>query len=257
MSGSDDTKVITEDGHTVLIISHRKYTKEEVHEKEKSEEFARAYMNELHKSPWMPRALAVAYLADIKGWPMLSADLIIHQKIANGEIAERDGAAPFFDPLDKLARQGEKPDVLREDIDRHWPGLPGMDTLAAAKMIGSVSARQQAGVEPTGPLPAGAAEVDRIGSAKAEILTSYKTGFAGRPTSKNLIESECRRRWDAGERHPDKIGGQSRSDWANALIAWLASEHREAPQPRPQTVKNMLPALFRELEGTPEIGAQN
>jgi hypothetical protein len=74
----------------------------------------------------------------------------------------------------------------------------------------------------------------------------YRTGLAGKPTSWHLIEAECRRRWQAGERHPGKVG-ETRSDWARILVEWLKREHPSAPRPTEKTLKSKLAGLFREL----------
>lgn len=70
----------------------------------------------------------------------------------------------------------------------------------------------------------------------------YFTGLAGKPTSWHLIATECRRLWQAGERHPG--GGaarQSAAEWARVLIAWLHRVHPEAPPTTEKTVSNKLP----------------
>jgi hypothetical protein len=74
----------------------------------------------------------------------------------------------------------------------------------------------------------------------------YRTGLAGKPTSWHLIEAECRRRWQAGERYPGKIG-ETRSDWARILIEWLKRKHPSAPRPTEKTLKSKLAGLLREL----------
>jgi len=74
----------------------------------------------------------------------------------------------------------------------------------------------------------------------------YRTGLAGKPTSWHLIQAECRRRWQAGERHPGNIG-ESRSDWGRILLEWLKREHPSAPRPTEKTLKSKLGGLLREL----------
>jgi hypothetical protein len=79
----------------------------------------------------------------------------------------------------------------------------------------------------------------------------YRTGLPGKPTSWHLIEPECRRCWEAGERHPnDRTGRESPSEWARVLIAWLRSKHPTAPIPTPKTAGNKLSELLRELAAT-------
>jgi hypothetical protein len=63
-----------------------------------------------------------------------------------------------------------------------------------------------------------------------------------------LIEAECRRRYDAGERHPnDRTGIESASKWARALIDWLRLAHKDAAVPREKTLTNKLGSLLRQL----------
>jgi len=75
---------------------------------------------------------------------------------------------------------------------------------------------------------------------------NYRTGLPGKPTSWHLIEAECRRRWGADERHPTD-GQKSAAEWARVLVAWLKTEHPDAPQPTVKTVKNKLTAVLRDL----------
>jgi hypothetical protein len=86
-------------------------------------------------------------------------------------------------------------------------------------------------------------------SASATVQTTYSTGLAGKPTSWHLIEPECRRRYNAGERHP------TRAEWARTLASWLGSEHPSAAVTKPKTLTNRLSGLLRELEAQPN-GAQ-
>ena len=82
----------------------------------------------------------------------------------------------------------------------------------------------------------------------------YRTGLAGKPTSWHLVEMECRRRWQAGERHPGSIG-ESRSDWARSLLEWLEREHPSAPRPTEKTLKSKLAGLLRELARSDRPGS--
>jgi hypothetical protein len=75
---------------------------------------------------------------------------------------------------------------------------------------------------------------------------AYKTGLAGRPTSWHLIETECRRRWKAGERHR-KSGQESPSKWASELAQWLRTAHPEAAPTALKTLTNKLSPLLRLL----------
>jgi len=78
------------------------------------------------------------------------------------------------------------------------------------------------------------------------IPFAYHTGLAGRPTSWELIEAECRRRYAAGGRHPGRLD-ESRAEWARVLIVWLKSAHKGAPVPKQKTLTNRLGELLREL----------
>jgi len=82
------------------------------------------------------------------------------------------------------------------------------------------------------------------------IPLPYRTGLAGRPTSWDLVEVECRRRYAAGERYPGKLG-ESRAEWAQVLINWLKSMHDGAPVPEQKTLTNRLGSLLRELATGP------
>jgi hypothetical protein len=95
--------------------------------------------------------------------------------------------------------------------------------------------------------PPAMGEVDTVHTRIGGASALYRTGFAGRPTSWNLIEAECRHRWAAGERHPKM------AEWGRVLLAWLEQRHPEAPQPKPKTLANRLPSLLRELEANRPI----
>jgi hypothetical protein len=94
-------------------------------------------------------------------------------------------------------------------------------------------------------------ETDQAYSSSKAIQEApvYRTGLAGKPTSWHVVQAECRRRWQAGERHPGKVG-ESRSDWARILVEWLKGEHPSAPTPTEKTLKSKLGGLLRELART-------
>ncbi len=76
----------------------------------------------------------------------------------------------------------------------------------------------------------------------------YRTGVAGRPTSWHLVECECRRRYAAGERHPNASNGrESPSEWARVLIEWCTANHPHAPPATRKALSNRLSALLRQL----------
>jgi len=83
-------------------------------------------------------------------------------------------------------------------------------------------------------------ETDQTHSAKAiQEEPVYRTGLPGKPTSWHLVQAECRRRWQAGERHPGNIG-ESRSGWARILIEWLKREHPSAPGPTEKNIEEQI-----------------
>jgi hypothetical protein len=81
-----------------------------------------------------------------------------------------------------------------------------------------------------------------------------RTGLSGRPTSWHLIEHECRRRYQQGERHSSKVG-ESPTEWARVLITWLGENHKGAPVPKEKTLGNGLSGLLRKLaaEARPKL----
>jgi hypothetical protein len=77
-------------------------------------------------------------------------------------------------------------------------------------------------------------------------VISLRTGLPGKPTSWHLIEAECRRRYQAGERHDTK------AEWARQLRAWIISQHPGMPPPTEKTIANRLTELLRELRRSPK-----
>lgn len=94
-----------------------------------------------------------------------------------------------------------------------------------------------------------AAKPSAVTPARADhnVIPFPKTGLPGRPSSRNLIEGECRRRYEAGERHPNRAGIESPKDWARVLIDWLEATHKDAPQPTVKTLSNTLGKFLRNL----------
>ena len=74
---------------------------------------------------------------------------------------------------------------------------------------------------------------------------AYRTGAAGRPTSKQLVGVEHQRRLLAGEAH------QSVAQEAKHLVAWLAARHPTAPVMSDGTVENAIRAEHRRAKKTP------
>jgi hypothetical protein len=95
-----------------------------------------------------------------------------------------------------------------------------------------------------------ASSADRPWPSIDSPTPTYRTGLPGKPTSWHLIEPECRRRYAAGERHPNKSTGlESPTEWANVLIRWLQSSHpAAAPMELKTLASNKLPGLLRQLK---------
>ena len=118
-----------------------------------------------------------------------------------------------------------------------WGGmLPGDDPNDAASIKMLIAAVD-------GGASGQAAEPPRNNDAEAV----YGTGLPGRPTSWQLIEPECQRRYADGERHAGKVG-ESVTKWADVLIEWLGSTHPNAPHMGKKSVRNRLSPLLRELQ---------
>jgi hypothetical protein len=80
-----------------------------------------------------------------------------------------------------------------------------------------------------------------------QVLSApYSTGLPGRPSSWSLIEAEFQRRYASGERHAGKVG-ESSTEWARILTAWLCAAHPKAVVSTEKTVRNKLSGLLREL----------
>jgi hypothetical protein len=126
-----------------------------------------------------------------------------------------DWGDDYVDYFDK--RNGEivglvyaKIRVLRADIDREFP----IPVLAALDC------------EPS--------------SAPAE--TDYRTGVAGRPSSKHLAEQEMQRRASHGILCSG-VGAEMRE-----LCLWLRLEHPRAPPVKPKSLENSLRGEYRNLK---------
>lgn len=120
-------------------------------------------------------------------------------------------------------------ELRREDVERWWPLLPALEPVEAApaaeggRRHGSSTTSQEAG-----------------------NIISLHTGLPGKPSSWHLIEAECRRRYQAGERH------EKTAEWARQLRAWIMSQHPGMPPPTEKTIANRLPELLRELRSNPK-----
>jgi hypothetical protein len=83
---------------------------------------------------------------------------------------------------------------------------------------------------------------------KSDTPVSYtvrrRSGFAGRPTSKHLVEAELRRRAQEG-RLCETLAEETRE-----LSAWLQKMHPDEPQATAKAIENGLRYLFWELRAT-------
>jgi hypothetical protein len=111
--------------------------------------------------------------------------------------------------------------------------------------------RPQKPAEPHPAVTSPAAAVPAPPPARPSVVEAppYRTGLAGKPSSWQLVEAECRRRWSAGERHIKKET-ESPSEWASILLPWLVSLHPLAARPTLKTLSNRLSPLLRELIST-------
>jgi hypothetical protein len=73
----------------------------------------------------------------------------------------------------------------------------------------------------------------------------YRTGGAGRPSSRHLIEAELNRRAEAGTTRPTL-----RLE-AASLVAWLRKAHPEAAPATQKTIENLIRGTYRKLRPGP------
>ena len=77
--------------------------------------------------------------------------------------------------------------------------------------------------------------------ATARRLQPYRTGTPGRPTSKQLLIAEAKRRLtDSPPKNGDKL-----EDFATEMRNWLAKEHPAAPQIEQSAARNILRPIFK------------
>jgi hypothetical protein len=130
-----------------------------------------------------------------------------------------------------------------------WEGKPGCGLIEIhredfERLLGAATGRSMILRDDT---PKGDVS-ESVGSAVESPVIYGGTGLPGKPSkSWHLIEAECRRRYDAGERHPNRTGIESRREWARVLRGWLKSEHKNAPAPEEKTLTNKLADLLSEL----------
>jgi hypothetical protein len=192
---------------------------------------------------WIPLATAVEHVARVRNGDALGVLGVLRVLLCDGLITGRrrgrntiapdqwkkatvggDGTAELVDGFDgtgQLVQRQYEIELRRADLLRHWPET-GAATLADV-------------VQPSEP----------------PTTVVYRTGSAGRPTSRDLIEGELRRRWADGERHP-RAGIENSSAWARELSDWLRTNHPEAPQLTPKTIINNISQPLRKLAKQPE-----
>ncbi len=76
----------------------------------------------------------------------------------------------------------------------------------------------------------------------AATAQDYRNGCPGRPTSKQLVEAELRRRATAGE-----LAG-TLAEECRYLKAWLSSAHPTAPQMTQKAIENAFRGVYRQLK---------
>ena len=85
----------------------------------------------------------------------------------------------------------------------------------------------------------------QVGRTETSSSETGRSGYPGRPSVRNLVEAELRRRAAAGE-----CRGSLREE-AEDLFAWVKQAHPDAPHPTPKTIENQIRHLRRMLVGTP------
>ena len=111
--------------------------------------------------------------------------------------------------------------------------LPGGITLRGVRVYAA-----EPRVAPRVTAPAMVPEMPAA-SEDSTSLVSGRSGFAGRPTSQQLVDIEHARRLAAGEAK-EKITHE-----AEYLSAWLATTHSDWPQARAKTIANNIGAAHR------------
>ena len=72
------------------------------------------------------------------------------------------------------------------------------------------------------------------------------SGYPGRPSkASGVIEAEFLRRWEAGERYPDKRNSESPALWAKILLTWYEKAYPEQLKPTLKTLKNKMSPQLR------------
>jgi len=119
------------------------------------------------------------------------------------------------------------------------PSAPGSVTLPGGVTLRGVR------VFAAGPIRYRDTPATPDAEAPPDEPDAYRTGAAGRPTSKQLVGLEHQRRLLAGEAH------QSVAQEAKHLAAWLAARHPTAPVMSDGTVENAIRAEHRRATKSP------
>jgi hypothetical protein len=117
--------------------------------------------------------------------------------------------------------------------------LPGNVTLLGVRVFAMASARDTKTAGPAEP------EVEPHAGEPPQDPDIYRTGVAGRPTSRQLVEREHGRRLSAGEAYG------SVAQEARQLAAWLTLHHPEAPAMTAGTIENTIRAAHRRATKYP------
>ena len=158
-----------------------------------------------------------------------------------GELSEREKCliANYFSPFETLSSQlsmnsgnlrfngiGKKKTPsgsLREEVERAYSRRDWQNA-----QIADAQKRIESGALPP--------------SLDSPLSEPYRSGLPGRPSSKQLIDSELREKWSAGERH------DSMREWASVLRDWLAKHYPNAPQSGEKAILNNIGPIIRKLK---------
>jgi hypothetical protein len=121
--------------------------------------------------------------------------------------------------------------LFRFDVDAvEWPGV-------GVAIVG-MRLRERATQEVVSPIN---------DDERFEAPAVYRTGTAGRPSSKHLALAELKRRAAANLLAPTLLAE------ATALVDWLKETHPDAPRPKPKSLADALRAIYREEQAKPKI----
>jgi hypothetical protein len=192
--------------------------------------------------------------ADLEEWPKWVA--LWHQHDEKGCVVPETPETIEPRALEKAARSNAAWGPFGFDVNAVWATHKAIweklrEQIASGKKV--VYAFQQASgkVEPIAATMGARLTFDVLkGTANFEGLTLYGveirnrdqariegTGAPGRPSSMHLLLDEAKRRLAEG-----KLVGTQEEE-AKSLLAWLATNHPEAPRPGLKTITNKLAVL--------------